>query len=151
MKNWFKNFFLVFVLLLLVSSLFSLTDKGRVAKTEEISLSELAREVVNEKVKSIVIEGNELTIIIEDNVQKKALKETDISLTTSLKNFGASDKQLQRIDIREKNPSGLIIFATTFLPIILPFLLIGIFVWLMLKQAKKGQHSFSILNRERKR
>jgi len=139
MKNWFKNFFLVFVLLLLVSSLFSLTDKDRFAKIEEISLSELARQVVDEKVKSIVIEGNELTITTEDNTQKKVLKETDISLTTSLKNFGASDKQLQRIDIREKTPSGLIIFATTFLPIILPFLLIGIFVWLMFKQAKKGQ------------
>ncbi len=139
MKNWFKNFFLIFVLLLLVSSLFSLTDKERFTKIEEISLSELARQVINGKVESIIIEGNELTVITEDKTQKKALKETDISLTTSLKNFGASEEQLRQIDIREKNPSGLVIFATTFLPIILPFLLIGAFVWFMFKQAKRGQ------------
>jgi cell division protease FtsH len=139
MKNWLKNFFLVFILLLLVSSLFSLTDEDRFAKIEEISLSELARQIINEKIESIIIEGNELTITTKDNAQKKALKEKDISLTTSLKNFGASEKQLRQIDIREKNPSGLLVFTTTFLPIILPFLLIGAFVWFMFKQAKKGQ------------
>lgn len=150
MKNWLKNFFLIFILLLLFSSLFSLTDIGY-SEEKEISLTELVYQINEDKVKSIVVSGDNLTIVLKDESEEVALKETGSPLTTTLRNLGLEEEALQSIEIREISPSGFFVFVTTFLPIILPFLLIGVFIWLMFGQAKKGQSQVFTFGRTKAR
>jgi len=139
MKNWLKNFFFIFVLLILISSLFSFSGKDYLGKIKEISLSELVKQINDNKVTSIVVSGNNLEILLQDGSKEKASKESDTSLSTSLKNFGVSDLSLQKLDLSEKTPSGFMVILTNFVPIIFPFILVGVFIWFMMRQAQKGQ------------
>jgi len=139
MKNWLKNFLLIFVLLLVFSSLFSLTDSGYLKKVEEVSITQLVLQIEQKQVEKITIQGNNLEVLLVGGVKEIVIKENGAPLTTTLKNLGVNESYLKSIDVREKIPSGFFIFATTFLPILFPFVIIGVFVWFMWRQAQKGQ------------
>lgn len=140
MKIWLKNFLFVLFALILISSLFSLSEQDYFKKeVKEISLTTVVEQIQQDEVEKINIQGNKLRIELVDGTQEESSKETDTSLTNTLKNFGVSEKGLQNIDIIEEQPSELLVFMTNVLPILLPILLIGFFIWFMLKQAKRGQ------------
>ena len=139
MKNLFKNIFLVFLLLLLISSFFSLSGTDYFEKVKEVSLSELVTQIKEGKVAEIKIKNDLLKIHLKDGTKERAFKEKDTPLTTTLKNLGVEESRILAINIKEEREGSFMIFLTNFLPIILPFLLVGLFLWLMMRQAQQGQ------------
>ncbi len=139
MKNWLKNFFIVFVVLLVFSSLFSLSGKNYFAQVPEVSLTKLVQQIKENKVKSIEIKEDSLRILLKDGTQEKATKELGTPLIATLKDFGIQDQELQNIDIQAKASGGVGLFLLNFLPAILPLLLLGGLIWFMMKQAQRGQ------------
>jgi len=107
-------------------------------KPKDIGLSELVNEVNDGKVKQIMVESNSLKITLQDGEQQKTTKESEASLTESLKNYGVDIEQLKKINVEVKSESSFAFWAGSILPFLLPFVLIGAFIWFMMRQAQRG-------------
>lgn len=138
MKNLIKNLGFAFLLLLIISGLFTLYSNPLEKKPEKVSLSQVVLEINQEQVDLIGIEGDRLKITLKDGTIQESLKEKEISLVESLRNYGVETEKLAKIDIEIKEISGREIFLGTILPIFLPFLLIIGFFWLILSRAQKA-------------
>src|SRR3990170_3936759 len=146
-----KNIILAFLIFLGVSLVFSLMSVST-DKAEEISLSQLASAVNEEKVSEVVILGNDLNIVLkEENKKAHALKENEASLSETLKNYGVDSEKLRQVSIAVKEPSGALFWIETIVPFLLPFLLLGLLVWFMFRQAQRGSmQAFSFIKTKAK-
>ncbi|MBI3671353.1 ATP-dependent zinc metalloprotease FtsH, partial [Candidatus Azambacteria bacterium] len=103
------------------------------------TLSQLASEVNEGKVSEILVKSNNLEITLkEENKKQKTRKEEEASLTESLKNYGVDSEKLRDIKIQINEPSGAGFWLSVILPFLLPLLVIGGFLWFMMRQAQRG-------------
>ncbi len=138
MKNLIKNIFIVFLLFILLSSVFSLWS-GKTEKIQEIALNELAQQINEEKVSSILVSGQLLKITLNDGTKETAAKETESSLTESLVNYGVESTKLQKVKISIQQENGWKFWlGSVILPLLLPLALMGAFLWFMMRQTKQG-------------
>ena len=138
MEKLLKNVAMVVFFFLLISGLMVLYS-APVQKPIEISLSELANQINDGKVKDIAVEENDLIINLADGTKEKSVKESQSSLTESLSNYGVDKEKTKSVKIEIKQPSGWGSFVQgVLLPVLLPVILIGVFIWFMLKQAQRG-------------
>ncbi len=139
MKKLFKNISLVVLIFLLVSGIFVLYNAPQ-KPPKNISLSQLAQQVNNDEVKEIKVETNELKITLKDKTNEKTTKETTSGIVETLKNYGVESQKLQAVNINVQGESGLNFWLSNILPFLLPFLLVGAFIWFMLRQAQRGNN-----------
>ncbi|MDD2766845.1 MAG: ATP-dependent zinc metalloprotease FtsH [Candidatus Moranbacteria bacterium] len=137
MEKMFKNLFTVILLFLLVSGIIILSQSPE-KKPAEISLSELVTEINQDQVKSVSIQNNTLSIELQDGSKQKASKEGESSLSETLMNYGINTEKLKNITITVKEDSGWSLWLSALLPFLIPFLLIGAFIWFMMRQAQRG-------------
>jgi len=138
MKTFIKNILIAFFVLLIISSIFTIYNSSY-KTTETIPLNQVVSLINEDKVDKIVIQENKLEISLKDKTQKLSQKEGELGLSGTLKNLGVDTVKLQKINFEIKDQSGLAYWLNIILPFLLPFLLIGAFIWFMLKQAQKGQ------------
>ena len=124
---------------LIISSLFSIYTSP-LEKIENISLTQLVQKINDGNVSKIEVEGNKLMIELKDGSKAKAIKETESSLSESLSNLGVSGESLKGLAIDNVDTTSSGIWLNIVLPFLLPFLLIGFFVWFLFKQAQKGNN-----------
>ena len=129
---------IIFIIFLLLSAVFSFYNSFN-QPAQTIPLTQLVDDINADKVQKIVINSTKLNITLKDGAQLVSQKESDLGLTESLKNLGVDDAKLQAVDLEVQSQSGLTFWLINLLPIILPILLIGGFLWFMLRQAQKGQ------------
>lgn len=132
-----KNIGLVVFLFLLLSGVMILYSSPEQRPTD-VSLSELVTEINNGEVKEIVVTGNTLEIVKQDDAKQKASKEPESSLTETLANYGIDKERFKAVSVTVKEDTGFGYWALTLLPFILPFILISAFIWFMLRQAQRG-------------
>ena len=138
MNKLFKNIGFVVLFFLFVSTIMILYS-GPAQKPATVSLSELVAQINDGKVKDIAISDNDLAINLNDNTKEVSVKEAQSSLTDSLNNYGVDKEKLQAVQLKIVQDSGFSSFAKNILiPVFLPFLLIGAFIWYMLRQAQRG-------------
>lgn len=138
MKTFTKNLLIAVLIFILLSSLFSVL-RVPTDTIEEITLSQLATQVNDGKVTEISVEGNTLNVVLKEGDKKEtAKKESEASLTESLTNYGVDPEKLRKVNIAIKEPSGFLFWAGVVFPFIIPFLLIGVLIWFMFRQAQKG-------------
>lgn len=138
MEKLLKNISIVVFAFLLISGLMVLYSSP-VQKPVEVSLSELANQINDGKVKDIAVEENDLNINLIDGTKEKSVKESQSSLTESLSNYGVDKEKTKGVKIEIKQPSGWGSFVQgILLPFLLPFALVGAFIWFMLRQAQRG-------------
>ncbi len=138
MEKLLKNIGFVILFFLLMSTIMILYS-GPAQKPVEISLGELAIQVNDGKVKNISVDVNDLAIELVDGTKEKSVKEPQSSLTESLNNYGVDKDKIKATSIEIKQASGFSAFASNiFLPFLLPFIIIGAFIWFMLRQAQRG-------------
>jgi cell division protease FtsH len=125
---------LVLAILITVFSLFGAPTE----KIPTVPLSQVATEVNAGKVKKISVEQNTINIEKTDGKKETAKKEADASLTDSLKNFGVNTEKLRGVEIAVKEPSGVGFWTANLLPALLPFLLLGGFMFFMIRSAQSA-------------
>jgi cell division protease FtsH len=141
LSSYIFSTLLIFAVIVVLFSFFSGTGTD---KTATITLSEVARLAQAGEVKSIVINGEDLTVTKSDDTVVKSTKESDASLIQTLSSDGVDAAHLSAVDISVSTTSGFEYFLETFLPIILPTLAILIFFWLITRQAKgAGMQAFT--------
>ena len=136
MKNLIKNFAIIIIIFLIISGVFTLVSEP-FEKEKEISLTQLVREINQEKIKKLIVSGNELQIIYQDDSQVKSRKEQELAITESLLNYGVMAESLNKIDIEQRKESG---WGVWIVPIflILPFVFFLLFFWMIFRRAKTG-------------
>jgi len=138
MKNLTKNFFIILILFFLVSGIFSMLGSSQ-NNVKEITLTELAHQINDGKVDKIVVSDQTLEISLKDKTQEKTTKETEAGLTESLKNYGVEAAKLQQVQIDIKQDNGWKYWVGgVIVPFILPLVLMGLFLWYMMRQAQRG-------------
>ncbi|OGN12186.1 MAG: cell division protein FtsH [Candidatus Yanofskybacteria bacterium RIFCSPHIGHO2_02_FULL_43_15c] len=138
MKSIFKYIFIVFVILLGLSGLFTLFEKPNQAK-ENISLSQVVAKINSGEAKEILVKGDILEIkTAEENKLYKSKKEPGISVAETLVNLGVDKTKLSQVNINVKEESGFVLILANILPFVLPLLFILFIFWFMFRQTKQG-------------
>jgi len=136
-KYFTKNVLTMFLIFLALAGFFALLSSP-FDKPEEISLSKLVSEINEGKVSTVLVQGNTLHVTLENGTKQVTRKEAESSLTESLANYGVNPIKLQAVDVELKDESGIGYWVGILLPFILPFLIIGLFLWFMLRSAQRG-------------
>ncbi|NCU41790.1 MAG: ATP-dependent metallopeptidase FtsH/Yme1/Tma family protein, partial [Candidatus Moranbacteria bacterium] len=138
MEKIFKNIFTLIIVFILISGIFLLYNEPIEKKPEEVSLNVLAKNINEGLVKTIEVNGNTISILLNDETKQVTVKETESSLSESLKNLGVETEKINAVDIDIQGESRTAFWLGAVLPFLLPFLLIGFFIWFMFKQAQRG-------------
>lgn len=134
-----RNIGITLLILLMILSIVAFYGRP-LQETEEVSLSRVVQEINNEQVESIAVEQEELTATLDDGTQLVTQKEAGTSITETLLNLGVTNEQLQAIRLSVEKPSGFSFWASALLPILLPFLLLGGFLWFMMRSAQTASN-----------
>ena len=133
-----KNILLFFLVLVTLGVVFSTTSLSG-SRPTEVDLTKVAEQIKKEEVQKVEIRGNELRVFLKSGEKEKAVKESDGSLISALRDFGVEPEQLVAVSFEVKQPGGFGYWLGVLLPIILPFLLIATFIYLMMRQVQ-GQN-----------
>ncbi|PIZ27701.1 cell division protein FtsH, partial [Candidatus Berkelbacteria bacterium CG_4_10_14_0_8_um_filter_42_34] len=126
MKNLAKNFVFVLLIFLVISGVFTLFQQP-FEKVKELSLTQLVEEINQEKIKKVVVSGNELQIVYKDDSKARSRKETEAALSQSLINYGVDKEKLTKVEIETKEAGGTWTWLGPILFAVLPLLLFGFF------------------------
>ncbi len=132
-KNLTKNFFTFLLVFFIIAAFFSLyTDESK--KEERISIQQLLQSIEDEKVESILVEGNTIHAVTENGSKYFTLKEPLETFSQLADNYGVDKTKLKNIRIETKEESGFGFWLRSLAPILIPFFLIAVLVWFMLRQ-----------------
>ncbi|MCK4520879.1 ATP-dependent zinc metalloprotease FtsH [Candidatus Parcubacteria bacterium] len=137
MKNISKNILFIFLIFLTISAIFALFSQPFEEKTE-ISLTQLVKDIGDEKIAEIIVSGNEISITYLDNAKAETRKETEIALSDTLLNYGLSEEKINKANIAVKKEGGFLFWLGPISILILPLLFFLLFFWLIFRQAKTG-------------
>src|SRR3989339_220184 len=132
MKNLIKNFGLFFLIFLIIAVGFSVIEEGKV-KNERVGIQGFVNQIEDEKIESVVIRGGEMEVVLRDGQKEIVKKEVGQTLTEVLYDLGVEKEKISKINIDVKDSEGWQFWLMNILPFLLPFLLIGGFVYFMMR------------------
>lgn len=134
-----KNFVFVILILLVIGGVFSLLYLPT-QTPNRISISQLVSEINQEKVKKITVSGDSVGVVYTDDKTAESMKESNSVLPEVLIGLGADQAKLQKVEINAAGQEESVwswLFPALLYGI-LPLLLIGFFLWTMMRQSKAG-------------
>lgn len=137
MKNLAKNFIVILFIFLLISAVFSLFYQP-FGQIKEISFNQLAENINQGEIKKIIVAGNELDVVYQDDSLAKSRKENEIALSQSLINYGVEQDKLINVELEIKDAGGAWVWLGPILFSIIPVLILVFFFWSIFKQSKTG-------------
>jgi len=133
MKDFLKNFIIVFVVLLLIAGGLSWIKSGQSSAPETIGIGQMVNEINQGQVKSVVVQGDLITLTLKDDKAKpqQVKKETTESFGDILKNYGVTDAAKANLPVEVKDESSWKFWLANLLPVILPLIIIIGFLYFM--------------------
>jgi cell division protease FtsH len=135
MKNLIKNFAIFFGVFLLIATLFSFYEKSN-QESAKVGLGQFIGRVNDGQVESIIVDGSQLEVVLKDGTKEKVKKEAGDTLSQLFSDFGVPKEKISGINIEVKENEGLDYWLATSLPFLLPFLLIGVFIYFMMRSVQ---------------
>jgi len=132
-----KNIFWAIATFLVVAFVFSLFNQN-IKKPEALTIDQLAIKISNDEVAKIIVSGDSLKITLKNNKEATSRKEAGVGLLETLKDYGVESDKLKAVALEIKDESGWQYWMAILIPSLLPLLIIGIFIWLMMRQARTG-------------
>ena len=140
---FWSNLLTTLLIFLVLIAAYSYFVEGE-EKPETIALSALVTDIKQGEVSKVTVEGTELNARYNEDTIKKSRKETEASLSDTLRNYGVSDTALANLAIEVKDKSGLGYWLLNLAPIIIPVLFILFFIWFISRQVRgQGMQAFS--------
>ncbi len=140
-KSLIKNIALILILFLAMAVVFANFENSGEKEVKDITLTELAAQINEEKVKEIVVEGNDINIELKDGSKERSLKEESSSLMETLESLGVESDKISGANISVKRESETAVLIGKLLPFLIPLLFLGLILWMMLGQAQKANVS----------
>ncbi len=103
---------------------------------ETIPLSQVAKDINQEKVESVFSTGEKLEVKYKDGETEQALKAVDQPFTETLLSIGAEKEKLQQVEIKFEEDQNIWGWLTPLLVSLVPSLLILFIFWKIIKGAK---------------
>ena len=135
MKNLIKNFAIFFIVFLLIVAAFSYSS-GNLNEPKRIGTATLISQVENEEVESIDIEGTKLNITLKNGTKEIAKKESGESLSQLFNNYEVDQDKISKVKIDVTENEGMSFWLSTLLPFLLPLLIIGTFIYFMMRSVQ---------------
>ena len=135
MKNLVKNFLIFFTVFLLIAAFFSLLGGGG-QKAEQIGVETLIGQINNQEISKIAIVGNEIRTTLKDGKSQVVKKEAGDTFSQIVKNYNVDPAKLSGLLIEVKDNQGLDYWLATVLPFLVPFLLIAVFIYFMMRSVQ---------------
>jgi cell division protease FtsH len=132
MKKLIKNFLLFLGIFLIIAAVFS-AFAGNPGESKTVGIESLVNKVNQGEISELVVSGNKITATLTDGKKEVISKEPAESLSTLLNNFGVDKTKLTAIKISVKDETGWDYFLINILPFLLPFLLVGGFIFFMMR------------------
>ncbi|MCX6702012.1 MAG: ATP-dependent zinc metalloprotease FtsH [Candidatus Zambryskibacteria bacterium] len=126
----------VALIFIVLSTAYSLISDSVSKKTEVVSLSQVSTDIKANLVKSIVVQGDSLTVEYKTGSTTVSKKETSEALSQTLVNYGVTKEQISQVKIDIQNENGLGYWLLNLSPIIFPILFILVFIWFISRQMK---------------
>ncbi len=146
--NFWNNLLSTVLLLIFVVGAYSYFAANQ-KKTDEISISDIVREVQGGEVKEIIVRGSELEVNYQDETRNSGIakKETDAAISETLTNLGVTTAQLADVKIEVKNPTGFNYWLSNLAPFLFPLVFLGLVVWFFSRSVKgAGMQAMSFGN-----
>lgn len=142
-QSFLSNFTSTVLIFLILTTIYSFVA-GSLEPSKEIPLSEVAADVAEQKVESITVDGDSLTLTYADGVIKTSRKDIASGLPETLATYGVTTEQLREVAITVQGESGFQFWFLTLVPIFLPLFFIGFLFWFLSRQVKgAGMQAFS--------
>ncbi len=135
--NFNKNIISFILMLFVVVLLFSIIATETLQETKSITITELARDIGNEKVEKLIVVGSKVDIYYKDESVGFTTKGPETDILVSLSSLGVEQEKLKGVNIsfeEEKDWS----FLLTLLILTIPILFLLFIFRSIFKQAKGG-------------
>lgn len=132
MKDFIKNFVIIFFSLVLIAGVWSFFKSDQV-KPETVSIGRLIEEINAGQVEKIEVEGDLIKVDLTDEnaTPQEVKKEPQDSFGDILKNYNVSQDALAGLDVEIKEEGSLKFWAINIIPILIPVLVIIVFFYMM--------------------
>jgi cell division protease FtsH len=134
-----KNFIVVILILLAIGGIFAFFYLPA-EKPSQTSLSQLATDINQDKIKKINVSGDTVKVTYADDKTAETTKESNSVLPDLLTSLGVDKAHLQKVEISAEPETQSV--WSWLLPAllygILPLALIGFFLWTMMRQTRAG-------------
>ncbi|MEK7611996.1 MAG: ATP-dependent zinc metalloprotease FtsH [Patescibacteria group bacterium] len=137
MNILYKNILWAIATLIAVSLIFSFLV-GDTTAPETLSINTLAERISAGSVSSIVVSGNNLTVLLTDGTEAKVQKESESGLSETLMNLGVTADDLRGVKIEIQDESGARFWLGILIPTLLPLILIIAVFWIIFRRAQGG-------------
>ncbi len=142
--SFWMNLATTLLVFLMLASLYSYFSEGGKKESEHIALSQLASDITEGKVASVLVSGDDLEIKYKDESAKTSKKEGGTALSETLANYGVGSEPLRGVSIEIEKEGGWRFWIAALAPFLGPLLLIGFFVWFLSRQVKgAGMQAFT--------
>jgi cell division protease FtsH len=138
MRNLAKNLVFILLVFLIISGFFALFSEPFDQPKKEISLTQLVEDINQGKIKKIVVSGNDVALTYQDDSEAKTKKEAETALSETLVNYGMEKEASKKVAIESKEDRGLMFWLGLISFFLFPFLIFGLFFWMIFRQAKGG-------------
>ena len=135
MKNLIKNFFIFFTSFLIIAVVFSYLSEGS-QKTESAGIDTLVARINNQEVDKITIVGSEMQGALKNGKNETVKKEVGDTFSQIINNFNLDPAKVSAIKIEVKDNEGLNYWLSVILPFLIPFLLISVFIYFMMRSVQ---------------
>jgi len=132
MKDFIKNFAIIFIALLVIASVVSAFSMDDEPDVEKVSIGSLISQINNGNVEKVSVAGNLLKIDLKDSDKILEVKKEDgESFGQILENYGVSEETRSGLDVEIKEENSAKFWAGILLPSLLPLLIIIGFLYFM--------------------
>ncbi|MEK7617846.1 MAG: ATP-dependent metallopeptidase FtsH/Yme1/Tma family protein, partial [Patescibacteria group bacterium] len=135
MSKIFKNIIYILLGFLLISFIFDYFSKD--SQVQDVPLSEISQLINKDKVQEIEVNESAVIAKVKDSESKLSARlGNNTEITDFLKNTGVDPEKLKNLKIGYKTPSGWGIFAGAVLPFLVPFILISLFIYFLMRNVQ---------------
>lgn len=136
MKKFIRNVIVIFLTFIVLAGVFAVIGEDGSQEAKDVSFSTIVSEVSEGRVEKVAVEENELRVTLKDGTEQVSRKESETSFTESLHNAGVTEEQIRSLNIDIEEQSGAGVWLQAILPFLIPFLLIGLFIYIMMRQVQ---------------
>ncbi len=144
-SQFIKNLIIGIFILLALAAAYSLIADNT-AKTPQVSLSQVAADVIAGKVTQIDVNTDDLTVHYDttNTIIKDAKKEEGTALTQSLVNYGVTPAELSKVSINIQQESAVAFWIDNLAPYLLSLVIVVIIAWFISRQVRgAGMQAFT--------
>jgi len=143
MKSLIKNFLVFFTVFLLMAAVFGRFG-GAGQKAVSVGIETLVSQLNNQAVAQVAIVGDKIELTLKNGQSQTVKKEPGDTFSQIVKNFNIEPAKLSGVKIEVRADQGLDYWLAAILPFLLPFLLISVFIYFMMRSVQ-GANSKALM------